>query len=112
MARASEKDVVTPPRSVETTPTVYPSPNYDFIMQAVWEINRTLGALQTSVDNLNKREQEHGDKLSEIGKKIHTAEVTLGIIGVIAAGAGYLLWHLLTNIWGTLSPLISVSIKH
>ena len=106
-----ERETTPPVRETATIPQ-YPGSAYDPTLQLIWEMKGDLESIKKSVEHLEVHVNDHGKQLSGIGRKVHTAEVALGIIGVVASGAGYLMWHLLSNVWDVLSPLITVSIKH
>jgi hypothetical protein len=81
--RTGEREV-TPSRLPDVTPPPYPSQNYDFILQAVWEINRTLGSLQTSVESLSKQTKEHDDKIDKLSHKVYAATAVIAVLWAIA----------------------------
>jgi len=82
-----DQSQVTPSRLPDVTPPAYPSQNYDFILQAVWEINRTLGSLQTSVENLSKQTKEHDDKIDKLSHKVYAATAIVAVLWAIALAA-------------------------
>jgi hypothetical protein len=77
----------TPTRFPETTPQVYPGSDYSFTLQAVMEMQKSVGILTEAVNALKQQTAKHDDKLSEIGKDVHTVKTTARVIGVILAGA-------------------------
>ena len=80
--RASEGGV-TPSRFPDTTPPLYPSPNYDFVMQGIWEINRTIGALQNAVENLTKLTKDHDDKIDKLSHRVYAATTVIAVLWAI-----------------------------
>jgi len=106
-----KREASVPSLEVDTTPAPYPASTYDFIMQAIWEINRNIGSIQTSVQTLTNQGKDHSDKLSAISHKVYAAEVLIGVLASAAGVAGFLIWHLLSHIWNTLAPLVKVSIQ-
>jgi peptidoglycan hydrolase CwlO-like protein len=52
--------------------------------QAVWDINRTLGSLQTSVESLSKQTKEHDDKIDKLSHKVYAATAVIAVLWAIA----------------------------
>jgi len=78
--RERTKDTI-PSRLPETTPQVFPGQNYDFTLQAVFEMQKTVGKLTEAVETLKDQSKHHGDKLDKIGNDVHAAKVVLKIVG-------------------------------
>jgi len=54
-------------------------------VELVADIQNRLGRLTEAVETLKTNTAAHGEKLSDMGKDIHTAKVTVKIIGAILA---------------------------
>jgi hypothetical protein len=81
----------------ETTPPVYPGPNYDFILQCVFEIQKTVGQLTQAVNTLTDQQKSVSEKLDKISHKIYAAIVVIllagAILGFFAKGINDLIVH-------------------
>jgi hypothetical protein len=83
----------TPPRMGKTTPPVYPSGDYTYVLEIVMSMQGTMGKLTEAVDSLKAQSKTQGEKVDQIGKDIHAAKVVVGFIGgLIAVTAGFLGW--------------------
>jgi hypothetical protein len=100
MTAREEKDrgqQTTPSRMAQTTPPV-PPPDYGVhMMQSILEIQRSLGGVENAVKNLESTTKGHGDKLDQIGKDVHAAKVTFGVVGAIIVGAAALIGWVVTT---------------
>jgi hypothetical protein len=76
----------TPQRFPDTTPS-FPSSDYSFTLQAVMEMQKAVGALTEAVTALQKQSIAHDGKLDGIGQDVHTAKITVRIIGAVLLGA-------------------------
>jgi hypothetical protein len=87
----------TPGRLAETNPLPeYPSRDYTFpTMQAVLEMQRTLGGVETSIKHLENKSKEYGDKLEQIGKDMHAAKIVGGFIVLVAGFLGFVIHELI-----------------
>ena len=54
-------------------------------VELISDIHSKLGRLSKSVETLETETVNHGAKLSEMGQDIHTAKITLKIVGAILA---------------------------
>lgn len=73
----------TPQRFPETTPQVYPGSDYSFTLQAVLELQKSVGQLQEAVGTLKEQAKQHGDKLEKIAQRIYAATAVLIVLGTI-----------------------------
>ena len=83
----------TPARMGETTPPVYPSGDYTYVLEIVMVMQGTIGKLTEAVESLKAQSRTQGEKVDEIGKGIQAAKVVVGFIGgLIVVTAGFLGW--------------------
>ena len=62
-------------------------------VELISDIHSKLGRLSKSVEILETETVKHGTKLSEMGQDIHTAKITLKIVGgILAALFGLACW--------------------
>jgi hypothetical protein len=87
----------TPARMAETTPTVYPSGDYSYVLEIVMRMQDTLGQLKEAVGSLKEQSKHHGDKLDQIGKDVHAAKVAMGLVAAIIVGAAGLIGWIVTT---------------
>jgi F0F1-type ATP synthase assembly protein I len=66
-------------------------------MQSILEMQRSLGGVENAVKNLESATKGHGDKLDQIGKDVHAAKVTMGVVGAIIVGAAALIGWIVTT---------------
>ena len=100
----------TPPRLPEITPQAYPSSDYSFTLQAVMEMQKTLGQLTQAVITLTEESKEIKGKLNRIGNKVNAAQVGLVISGVVLSAIGSAAVYILCEIWKVISPLIKIKL--
>ncbi len=72
-----------PPRFAETTPPRYPGSSYDFTLQLVVEMQKSIGQLQEAVGTLKEESKHQGEKLDKINLKIYAATAVLVVVGTI-----------------------------
>ena len=72
-----------PGKLPDTTPQVFPGPNYDFILQIVFEMQKTVGQLTQAVNTLTDQQKSLSEKLDKISHKIYPAIVVLLLVGTI-----------------------------
>jgi hypothetical protein len=72
-----------PPRFAETTPPVYRGRDYDFVLQGVFDIQKSIGKLEQAVQNLTDQQKEQGKKLDALSHKIYAAIVVIVFIGAV-----------------------------
>lgn len=73
----------TPPRLPDTTPQVYPGQNYDFILQSVFEMQKTLGQVTQAVNTLTEQQKTFASKLEKISHQVYAAIAILVLVGAI-----------------------------
>lgn len=96
--REPENDV-TPKRFAETTPPAYPGSDYSFILQGVFDIQKSMGRLEHAVETLKEMQKTQGEKLDGVAADVHTGKVALRVIGVLVVGVGGFLAWLLSRAW-------------
>ncbi len=94
----------TPPTFAETTPSRYPMADYSFTLQAVMELQKTVGQLTERIDTLIKRVDQQGPKLSSISHQIYAAWAVLVVLGILG---GFFVNHL----WALMAKLFIFSLK-
>jgi hypothetical protein len=97
-SRESEGEV-TPKRFAETTPPTYPGSDYNFMLQGVFEIQKSMGRLEHAVETLQEMQKTQGEKLDSVAGDVHTGKVALRVIGVLVVGLGGFLAWLLSRAW-------------
>jgi hypothetical protein len=80
-------DAATTPSDFPAQPSqhAFPSGDYSYTVELVGAIQNQLGKLTEAVETLKTTTAAHGEKLSDIGRDIHTAKITLRIVGGILA---------------------------
>jgi hypothetical protein len=73
----------TPKRFAETTPPVYPSLDYSFVLQGVFDIQKNIGKLEQAVQNLTDQQKEHSKKLDALSHKIYAAIAVILFVGAV-----------------------------
>ena len=93
--QGQERSVTPPDRIMEGTPQTYHSAEYSFLLQATFEIQKSIGQLQTAIATLTDETRKQGErldkqseKISKIEKDIHTAKVAGAVLGAIGAFLG------------------------
>lgn len=74
-----QHDAVTP-SFPETTPQ-FPQPTHDFTLQAVMEMQRTLGGLCEKVDGMSINLRSQGEKIDTVRQQISFVKGALWVIG-------------------------------
>lgn len=99
MSAKRDQEATTPSRLPDTTPQVYPGQHYDFILQGVFDIQKTLGRVTEAVETLKTESISQRDKVDQIGKDVHAAKVVVRLVGaavVLAfAGMGWVIYEIL-----------------
>jgi F0F1-type ATP synthase assembly protein I len=57
----------------------------------------TMGQLKEAVGSLKEQSKHHGDKLDQIGKDVHAAKVTMGVLSAVVLGAAALIGWVITT---------------
>jgi hypothetical protein len=87
MARSPTGDLgeSVPTSFPETTPRGYAQPGHDFTLQAVMEIQRTLGEMSSKLDRVVTDVKSHGEKLDTIRSQISFVRGVLWVLGALLA---------------------------
>jgi hypothetical protein len=73
-----DEPIETPQRFAETTPQGrYPMTDYSFTLQAIMELQKSVGALTEAVGGLKTNSAKQADKLDTISHRIYAASVVL-----------------------------------
>ena len=102
MARNTRREVTpdtTPQRMAETTPQSYPLSDHSFTLQAIMEMQKTLGELTQAVRSLTEESKKNGVALEDIGKKMYAAKIVLWIFGVIFTATSGVTAFFLNKFW-------------
>jgi hypothetical protein len=62
---------------------VYRGSDYSFTLQAVLELQNTVGQLKEAVGTLKEQGKHHSDKLDKISLRIYAASAVLIVLGTI-----------------------------
>jgi hypothetical protein len=89
----------TPPRLPDVQPQVYPGQNYDFTLQAVFEMKGTLGELKTAIEHLTEQSRESGKKLNHISHVVYAVGAVVTVLGAIAG-------VILREAWVLIEPIL------
>jgi len=76
-----------PTSFAETTPKAYTQSGHDFTLQAVMEMQRTLGEMSSKLDRVVADVKSHGDKLDTIRSQISFVKGGLWVLGALVAFA-------------------------
>lgn len=66
-----------------TTPTVYPGSDYSFILQGVFDIQKSIGKLEQAVQTITDQQREQGKKLDALSHKVYAAISVIVFIGAV-----------------------------
>jgi hypothetical protein len=100
----SEKTETTPRQFGESTPPQYAMVDYSFTLQAVMELQKSVGQLTARFDEFDKKLDRQSDKLDRVNRQMYAAWAVLIVLGVIG---GFLINHL----WGPISNLLAQALK-
>lgn len=68
----------TPQRFPETTPTAYPGSEYSFILQGVFDIQKSIGKLEQATQTLMAQQKEQSEKLDKLSHRF-TAVIAVAL---------------------------------
>ena len=97
-----ERSVPSPEQLTSESGVISPTTDHSFLLQAILENQRTLGAVETAVDNLQSTVGEHSKKIDRISHIVYAAAAVLIVISGIAT-------FVLDKIWDQLVALLRVS---
>jgi hypothetical protein len=96
-----------PPETATSPPPQYrgTAPGYDFYLQSIVEIQRSVGGIEGSIKHLCERNKAHEAKLEgvstevhELAKEVHGAKKLAWAFGIVGSGIGALALLLLNKI--------------
>ena len=79
-----------------TTPDDYPvapppsklaAVDHSFVLQAIMEVQVSIGKLTEAVETLKAQSASHGAKIEELGRDVHAAKITIRVVGVLLTAA-------------------------
>jgi hypothetical protein len=73
----------TPQRFPETTPTTYPGSEYSFVLQGVFDIQKSIGKLEQAVQTLTEQQKGQGEKLDKLSHKFTAAIAIVLFLGAL-----------------------------
>jgi len=82
-----------------TTPT-FAQPGHDFTLQAVMELQKSVGSMSAKIDRVIEDVKDHGAELTGISRKIN---FFLGGATVVGAIAGIVITIVVSN-WDSIFP--------
>ena len=82
-----------------TTPQTFPGQNYDFTLQAVYEMKGTLGELKKGIETLTEQVKENDKKLDRIALVVYAASAVVAILGTIGG-------FVLRGAWDIIAPIL------
>jgi hypothetical protein len=82
----NQKDT-TPTSFPETTPPAYAQPGHDFTLQAVIQMQKSIGELCAKTDRLISDVKSHGDKIDGIRLTLAWVAGGAAVVGVIVGAA-------------------------
>lgn len=89
MAKESQRGTErTPSGVVETTPpSTTPMLDYSFTLQAIMEMQKTLGGLSSDIRHLTDTVKEHDGKIDKLSHKVYAATAIVTVLWAIALAA-------------------------
>jgi hypothetical protein len=89
LAKESQKEIP-PPDTASSPPPVYrgTSAGYDFYLQSICEIQKSVGQIESSIKHLSERSKIHEEKLDGVVKDIHGAKKIVWFFGIIGSIIG------------------------
>jgi hypothetical protein len=80
--QTGESDSTTPQRFAETPPQpAYPGSDYSFTLQAVMEMQKSVGQLTQAVQTLTEESKQQRAKLDRISHIIYAAGAVITVVG-------------------------------
>ena len=73
----------TPQRFPETTPISYPGSEYSFMLQGVFDIQKSIGKLEQAVQTLTEQQKGYGEKLDKLSHRFTAAVAVIAFLGVL-----------------------------
>jgi hypothetical protein len=88
-----------PQKFGETNPQGFPGQNYDFTLQAVYEMKGTLGELKNGIATLTEQVKENDKKLDHIALVVYAAGIVVAILGTIGG-------FIIRGAWDIIAPIL------
>ncbi len=110
-AREQLKDT-TPSQLPQTTPQNYPGPDYSFTLQAIMEMQKTLGQLTQAVTTLTEETKDNSTKIETISHQVYAAKVVVIVVGAILGAIGSAAIYLLCEAWKVIYPFLQTKTLH
>ena len=82
----------TPSSMPKTTPQEFSQPSHDFTLQAVMEMQRTLGEYAAKIDRLVDDVGKLSGRFGEVEKGVHAVKVGAIVAGTILTVVGGVFW--------------------
>lgn len=89
----------TPSRLPDTTPPVFPGSQYDFILQAVFDMRGAVGELTQSIRTLTDQVKENDKKLDHISHVVYAVGTVVTVLGAIGG-------VILREVWVLILPIL------
>jgi hypothetical protein len=81
--RRDSESATNPKAFAETAPTAYPGTDYSFTLQAVFEMQKTVGQLTQAIETLTHESRENTKKLSTVSHVIYAVGAVITVVGTI-----------------------------
>ena len=81
--RVAQSGGVLPQSFPETTPQRYPGSDYSFTLQAVLELQKSVGQLHEAVGTIKEQIKHQGEKLDKLNLRIYAASAVLVVLSTI-----------------------------
>jgi hypothetical protein len=102
----------TPAQLPETTPQNYPALDYSFTLQAIMEMQKTLGQLSQAVTTLTEESKKNSEKIGTISHQVYAAKVVVIVVGAILGAIGSGAIYLLCEAWKVIYPFLQAKAIH
>lgn len=93
-----------PPQKFGETNPQFPGQNYDFTLQAVYEMKGTLGELKNAIASLTEQVKDNDKKLDRVALVIYAAGAVLAVFGAIGG-------FVLRGAWEIIAPILKEHIR-
>jgi hypothetical protein len=108
LLRDSSQDS-TPPAGISSTPPIpliqnYPGTDYNFLLQSVLDMQKSIGALTNAVDTLAKDARDNAAELRKVCQDVHTTKTIMKFLAwaIPVLGVLHEIWH----------PLLDFLVSH
>ena len=93
-----------PPESFGETTPQFPGQNYDFTLQAVYDMKGTVHELKNGIATLTEQVRDNDKKLDRIARVIYGAGAVLAVLGAIGG-------IVLRGAWDIIEPILKEHIR-